>query len=117
MSEEQSGAQLRLRDILEEIIGLRNETTGLRYEIFAETWLLRRAAERAIEIISEASRHIPSEMKDREPNVPWRQIAGVGNVLRHDYENISSRVIWDIIVHHLDGLEAAVRRLLDTVET
>ena len=116
MSMEESSVAVRLRDILNEIDGLRNETTGLKYETFADAWVLRRACERAVEIISEASRHIPTEMKDTEPGIPWRQIAGIGNVLRHDYENISSRVIWDIIINHLDTLESAARRLLAAVE-
>ena len=116
MSEDQRGAALRLHDILKEIAGLRNETAGLSYRQFSEGWLLRRACERALEIISEASRHLPAELKDTEPDVPWRQIAGIGNVLRHDYENISTRIIWDIIVNYLDPLEDAVRRLLAAVE-
>ncbi len=117
MDEGQSGLAVRLDDILDEIHNLLQETAGLQYETFEDAWLLRRAAERGIEIISEASRHIPEELKNTEPTVPWRQIAGVGNVLRHNYENISSRVVWDIIVKHLGPLDAAVRRLLKRIET
>ena len=116
MSEDKRGVTLRLHDILREIAELKDETARLSYETFSETWLLRRACERALEIISEASRHLPAELKDTEPDIPWRQIAGIGNVLRHDYENISSRIIWDIIVNHLDPLEDAARRLLAAVE-
>jgi uncharacterized protein with HEPN domain len=111
------GIDLRLNDILAEIQELRTATVGTSYEAFASNWVLRRAAERAIEIISEASRSIPLEFKELEPEIPWRQIAGIGNVLRHNYENISSRVVWDINRNHLDGLEKAVRRLLAAIET
>jgi len=117
MDARQSGILVRLHDILDEINGVRNETTGLRFETFEEVWLLRRGCERAIEIISEASRHLPDELKSTEPSVAWRQIAGNGNVLRHNYENISVPVMWDIITNHLDPLEQAVRRLLTKIET
>lgn len=116
MDDRQSGVAVRLEDILDEIRNLLNETTGLQYEAFEDVWLLRRAAERGIEIISEASRHIPDELKKTESAIPWRQIAGVGNVLRHNYENISGRVVWDIIVNHLGPLEEAVRRMLKMIE-
>lgn len=101
----------------DEISKLRDETTGLRFETFDEVWLLRRASERALEVISEASRHVPDDRKSLEPSIPWKQIAGIGNVLRHDYENISSRVVWDIITRYLDPLEEAVKRLLVRIET
>jgi uncharacterized protein with HEPN domain len=115
MVDDSGSIQVRLLDILDEIRNLTGETAGLRFEIFNEVWVLRRAAERSLEIISEASRHIPDRLKQEEPDIPWRQIAGIGNVLRHDYESISTKVVWDIITNHLGPLEAAVRRLLKMV--
>lgn len=115
MMERTDRVRLRLHDILSEIEHLREATTGLAYETFESSWIVRRAAERAVEVISEAPRHIPDDLKQREPHIPWRQIAGIGNVLRHDYENISSRVIWDIMVSHLDSLESATRRLSESI--
>jgi uncharacterized protein with HEPN domain len=56
-------------------------------------------------------------LKNEEPAIAWRPIASIGNVLRHNYENISRRVMWDIIVNHLEPLEGAVRRLLKRIET
>jgi uncharacterized protein with HEPN domain len=117
MDAQRSGVVVRLRDIRYEITNLMNETAGLRFETFEDVWLLRRAAERGIEIISEASRHIPDELKDGESAIPWRQIAGIGNVLRHDYENISNRIIWDIITNHLTPLDKAVERLVARIES
>jgi len=117
MSDELSGLQVRLHDIRGEISGVRDATAGLRFETFEEVWVVRRASERALEIISEASQHIPDHLKSLEPDIPWRQIAGTGNVLRHDHESISSRVVWDVIHRHLDPLDAAVRRLLSRIET
>ncbi|MDQ3558921.1 MAG: DUF86 domain-containing protein, partial [Pseudomonadota bacterium] len=59
---------------------------------------------------------IPDRLKEAEPEIPWPQIAGVGNILRHGYQEISDRVVWDIIVTHLEKLDAAVRRLLDMIK-
>ena len=57
--------------------------------------------ERALEIISEASRHLPAEMKRLRTDIPWQQIANLGNVLRHTYHAVSSKIIWDIVHEHL----------------
>jgi uncharacterized protein with HEPN domain len=116
MAADLSALSGRLQDIREEISGVRDATAGLGFETFEEVWVLRRASERALEIISEASRHIPDDWKRLEPDIPWRQIAGIGNVLRHDYEGISSRVVWDIVEIHLAPLDEAARRLLVRIE-
>lgn len=59
-----------------------------------------RTVERSIEIISEASRHIPEELKAQFPDVPWQQIAGIGNVLRQDYEIVDDHITWDVAKVH-----------------
>ena len=117
MVDELSAVRGRLHDIRDEIGSVRDATAGLSFEAFDDAWVIRRASERALEIISEALRHIPDHLKIMEPGIPWRQIAGIGNVLRHDYEGISSRVVWDVIERHLDPLEEAVQRLLAKTET
>jgi uncharacterized protein with HEPN domain len=98
------------------IAGIQGTVRGPRYENYKAVWSVNHASERGPEIISEASRHIPEDLKDKAPEIPWRQIAGIGNVLRHSYESFSDHVAWDVIQNHLDPLEAAVRRLLDSVE-
>ena len=77
---------------------------------------MRFAVERGVEIISEASRHIPAELKDREPQIDWKSVAGIGNILRHDYANIADDVIYKTATARLDDLEPAVLRLLAYVE-
>jgi uncharacterized protein with HEPN domain len=66
------------------------------------------AIDGAIEIISEASRHVPAQLKAMHPNIRWRSIAGIGNVLRHEYHAISDQVIWKVIQNELPPLKATV---------
>lgn len=74
------------------------------------SWL---AFERLLEIISEASRHLPEDWKqDHGRDLPWRQIAGLGNFLRHAYDNIHSEILWDIYTHDLAPLEAAIDAMI-----
>lgn len=64
---------------------------------------------RCLEIISEASRRLPEELRARHPTVPWDRIAGAGNVYRHDYEDVLASILWVTVLDHLDGLQQAVR--------
>ncbi|ESQ88406.1 HepT-like ribonuclease domain-containing protein [Asticcacaulis benevestitus] len=101
----------RLQDILDAIEGIRQTLAGHSFESFAATWHLQKATERGLEIISEASRHIPAETKLMMANVPWTEIAGIGNVLRHDYQRVEALIIWNIVETHLAHLEEAAREI------
>ena len=105
-----------LHDILEAIVGVRSAVGSMSLEAYGASWTTRRAAERAIEIISEASRHLPEALRTSEPDVPWREITSIGNVLRHAYHRIDDEVIYVIVTRQLGPLEAAVRRLLDRLD-
>jgi uncharacterized protein with HEPN domain len=102
----------RLRHILDEIALVRSFTAGRTVADHARDPMLRRAIERSIEIISEASRHVPADMRAARPEVPWRNIADIGHVLRHGYDQMAGERIWAVIEDHLEPLEQAVRDLL-----
>lgn len=107
-----SDPRLRWYDILEAITGIRDTIAGYDLDTFKRSWSTQRAVERGIEIISEASRHLPEGAKAQEASIPWRQIAGIGNVLRHTYQRVDPNVIFSIATRQLDNLEAAARRQL-----
>jgi uncharacterized protein with HEPN domain len=99
----------RLTDILEAIQRIRNVTENISLEEFETDWKKKWIVERGIEIISEASRYLPEEMKARYAHIPWRKVAGIGNVLRHDYERIAPPIMWKLVREDLDPIEKACR--------
>jgi uncharacterized protein with HEPN domain len=101
----------RLDDMLAAIADARRFVEGHTPESFAADAMVRRAVERMVEIISEASRHLPPEMKARHPEVPWRAVAGIGNILRHTYERVEDREIWLVVTRDLDPLQAAIEAM------
>ena len=70
--------------------------------------MLRSAVERGIEIISEASRHLGNEVKAQHKDVRWKDIAGIGNILRHDYQRVDAAIIWKAVKDDLPPLKAAL---------
>jgi uncharacterized protein with HEPN domain len=86
----------RLTDIIEAIELINSEMVGATLQAFEPDKRKRWLVERGIEIISEASRHLSDEIKTRHPEIPWPKVAGIGNVLRHDYERVAHDVLWHV---------------------
>src|SRR3979411_949103 len=84
-----------VRHILDAITNIEMDTAGYDFEKFRADRRTRQLVERNLEILSEASRRLPEELKAEEARVPWRAIAGIGNVLRHDYNQTYPTVLWD----------------------
>jgi uncharacterized protein with HEPN domain len=85
---------------------------GLSYEAFRDDTRTLYAVTRCLEIISEASRRVPAELKKRYPSIAWKHIAGAGNIYRHDYEDVSAKLIWDTVQLALSPLRDVVGREL-----
>jgi uncharacterized protein with HEPN domain len=102
----------RLADILDAIDGIQTATADVEFANYVASWEKRRAVERGIEIISEASRHIPDELKASFPAIPWRDIASIGNLLRHAYHHVDDRIIWNVVKEHLPPLRRAVEDMM-----
>lgn len=102
----------RLGDILTAIASLREGLATATLERVESEIGLRWILERGVEIISEASRHIPDELRAEHAGIEWRRIARIGDLIRHHYHRIEAGVLWGIFQNELDPLEAAVRDLL-----
>ena len=101
-----------LAEILAAIDGIAAATKGRTIEDFRREWLLRHGVERGIEFISEAARHLPEELIASAPEIPWKEIRGIGNVLRHEYHKSSDAIVWAVVANHLPPLRSAAKRLM-----
>ncbi|MBF0320590.1 MAG: DUF86 domain-containing protein [Nitrospirae bacterium] len=90
-------------------------TKGLDCESFSKDLRTIYAVTRCLEIISEASRRLPDSIKEKHPSIAWRQMAGAGNVYRHDYEDVSSRHVWDTVSIALPPLSVAIDHELHSI--
>jgi uncharacterized protein with HEPN domain len=65
----------------------------------------------------EAVRHLPDELLESAPDIPWKQIRGIGNILRHEYHKASEVIVWAVVADHLPRLRVAVERMIALVRT
>ena len=89
----QRSVRLRLEHILKGVARIEQLTDGKTFEDYLADEGLREMIERNIARISEAARHVPAEVRAQYASIPWRQIIGIGNVVRHDYDQIDDLVM------------------------
>ena len=106
----------RLTDIIEAIERINDVLAGVSLEVFENDWKRQWLVQRGVQIISEASRHLPDDLKARNPEIPWQKVAGIGNVLRHNYESIAAPLLWKLVQADLSTLEKACRSELAAEE-
>ncbi len=99
----------RLVDMIEAIERIQGIVEGVSLERFEADWQCQWLVTRGLEIVSEASRHLPEAMKERHAHIPWRKVAGIVSVLRHNYESVAPAVLWKLAQADLAGLAEACR--------
>ncbi len=101
-----------LNDMLYNIALAQTFVEGMAYEALRDDLRTTYAVIRCLEIISEASRRLPDDLKARHPSIAWRRMAGAGNVYRHDYEDVAVSFVWVVLQDHLPSLRVVVEREL-----
>lgn len=102
--------QLRIEDILESIEKIERYTTDMGYSDWLKDEKTVDAVVRNIEIIGEASSHLPDDVMQRYRDIPWHLMRGIRNLLAHEYFGVDVEVIWKTVKEDLPELK---KRLLE----
>jgi uncharacterized protein with HEPN domain len=94
-----------LAHIIEEADYLARQSEALDYKAFVEDENLRRGFVRSLEIIGEAVKNLPGEFKDKHPEVEWKKIAGMRDMLIHHYFGVNYKVVWDVVKNQVPDLK------------
>ena len=102
----------RVTHMLDAIAQIDAKTKNLTFDKFKADRFRQLGIERCLEIISEASRYIPDDIRAHHTDVPWRLIADIGNRLRHAYHAVDSELIWNIVTDELHDLKRSLELIM-----
>jgi uncharacterized protein with HEPN domain len=103
---------IRLGHIIEQLDGIAISIADLRFEDVKGNFLYERAIERSVQIISEAAKELPDQIRQKYIDVKWKPIISIGNLLRHEYYRISATEMWEIATIHLPELRPTIERMI-----
>ena len=105
-----------LKDILDAIRKIENYTRNISFDDFVVDELIKDGIVRNLEVIGEAVKNIPEDIKDKKPEVEWKKIAGLRDILIHDYFGIDEDIVWDAVKNKLPGLKEKIIEILSEIE-
>jgi uncharacterized protein with HEPN domain len=104
-------------DYIEDIIDAMDKAKilldGLSYDQFAGDFRVNFAVVRALEIVGEATKRLPPKLRDKYPDIPWRDMAGMRDRIIHGYDVVDLRIVWDTVKKRIPMIKAALVGILD----
>jgi uncharacterized protein with HEPN domain len=106
-----------LQHIRDELEWMEKTYDGMSFEAFAASRVHTLALERSIMIISEAVFRLPDDLLVRHPSINWRSIRGIGNFIRHQYDDVEHRIIWAVLREDALLLRTVISKMIVDVST
>ena len=101
-----------LADILSSIIEVEEFVGGMSSEAFVADKKTVNAVIRSLEVLGEATKHIPAPFRDRHPAIPWSKMAGLRDVLIHDYMGVDLKTVWKVVQERLPEIKPLIADLV-----
>ena len=102
-----------IRHIIDEIDYILSQISDTDFDSFLRDGTLKRAFVRSLEIIGEASKKLPEDVKARQPDIEWRKVTGMRDKLIHDYFGVDYTIVWDVSTTKLPNLREKLQALLE----
>jgi len=106
---------LYIKDIFENIELAEHFVKGIDYDNFLKDTKTSYAVIRCIEVIGEATKHVPAQIREKYPEIPWKDIAGMRDKIMHSYFKVSLEKVWLVLKDDIPILKPVIRKVLDEI--
>jgi uncharacterized protein with HEPN domain len=107
------GDKARLQHIYDAILEIESYVHKSSYEVFQSNTMMHYACVKQLEIIGEAANHLTSHFKKLYPEIQWREIIDLRNLLIHEYFGIDTKIVWDIITTDIISLKTRAKKIIE----
>lgn len=104
--------RIYLKHILDEANYIIDHSSSIEYDDFINDETLKRSFARSIEIIGEAIKKLPDDLRDSHNTIPWKNIAGMRDILIHEYFGVSFKLVWDVVKNKIPELKTEIMIML-----
>jgi uncharacterized protein with HEPN domain len=101
-----------VEDILDAMDKVELLLEGVNYDRFEADFRINFAVVRALEIIGEASKRLPDDLRQRYPAVPWKGMAGMRDRIVHEYDNVDLQIVWDVVMKDIPHIKPQIQQIL-----
>ncbi|MCD6448592.1 MAG: DUF86 domain-containing protein [Thermoplasmata archaeon] len=108
--------RLFIKDIIDAIERIEEFVAGMNFEEFENDDKTVSAVVRKLEIIGEATKNIPDEIKEKYPKLPWKEMAKIRDKLIHGYFSVDFEIVWKVIKEELPELKPKIRKILNEMD-
>ena len=105
-----------IADILNAVREVEEFTEGMNFETFLTDKKTINAVIRSLEVMGEATKHIPEDVREQYPDIPWKRMAGIRDKLIHEYSGVDLEIIWSVIKEELPPIEPLIEKVLNDME-
>lgn len=102
-----------LEDILDAMDKAEVLVEGVTYDQFAEDFRVNFAVVRALEIIGEATKRLPMNLRQDYPDIPWRGMAGLRDRIVHEYDTVDMEILWAVVKNEIPRLRPQIQLIID----
>jgi len=103
-------------DILDSINAIESFVKGYTFEKFVNDKKTADAVIRNLEVIGEAVKNVPKEIKKKYSEIPWKEMAGMRDKLIHEYHGVDLEIVWEVIIKRLPNLKPLFEKIIREIE-